>query len=71
MTDPLHELSQVRQVLGCSEAEDPVSVARKLVVQNAKLTTAVSLLNSMVLSGEDHSDTSREVVQQALHGGGG
>lgn len=32
----------------------------------AKVKTAVALLNSMVLSGEDHSDTSRKIVDEAL-----
>lgn len=32
----------------------------------ARLRAAVALLNSMVLSGEDHSETSRIVVREAL-----
>ena len=31
-----------------------------------KLRSAVALLNSMVLSGEDHSDVSRQAVEEAL-----
>jgi hypothetical protein len=32
----------------------------------ARLSSAVALLNSMVLSGESHSDVSRQVVRDAL-----
>jgi hypothetical protein len=32
-----------------------------------RIQTAVAMLNSMVLSGEDHSDTSRAVVREALN----
>lgn len=31
-----------------------------------QLSKAVALLNSMVLSGESHSETSRQVVREAL-----
>jgi len=34
--------------------------------KNAELKKAVSLLNSMVLSGEKHSDASQKIVKQAL-----
>lgn len=33
-----------------------------------QLQEAVGLLNSMVLSGEEHSEVSRKIVQQALMG---
>lgn len=38
----------------------------KLEAKNKKLREAVALLNSMILSGEYHSDKSREIVEQAL-----
>jgi len=36
--------------------------------KNKRLREATGLLNSMVLSGEIHTDTSRQVVEQALKG---
>jgi hypothetical protein len=35
-------------------------------VRIVRLQQAVALLNSMILSGEDHSETSREAVRAAL-----
>jgi len=39
---------------------------KQLMQRIPKLEKAVALLNSMILSGEDHSDTSRQVVKEAL-----
>lgn len=46
--------------------DDLTAEIERLKAQNAKVRTAVSLLNSMVLSDEDHSETSRAVVRDAL-----
>ena len=37
-----------------------------LQAANTRLREAVGLLNSMVLSGENHSEQSKKVVEQAL-----
>lgn len=39
---------------------------RATTARELKLQKAVALLNSMVLSGENHSEVSREIVREAL-----
>ena len=39
---------------------------KAMTEKEIKLRKAVGLLNSMVLSGESHSETSREIVKEAL-----
>jgi len=51
--------------LGCDQNFKKI---KNLEAENKRLKEAVGLLNSMVLSGERHSATSREVVERALKG---
>jgi FtsZ-binding cell division protein ZapB len=55
----------------CQKAVDNVKAdlmaeIKELREKNDRLRTAVALLNSMILSGESHSDTSRAVMRAAL-----
>lgn len=40
-----------------------------VVDDNKYLREAVSLLNSMILSGEEHTEESRKIVKQVMEGG--
>jgi hypothetical protein len=53
----LMEHEKVRDLLMCCRTE---------LQRIPKLEKAVALLNSMVLAGEDHSDTSLQIVNEAL-----
>ena len=46
--------------------DDAVAQIVGLQSENNRLRNAVALLNSMILSGEDHSEISRAVVRDAL-----
>lgn len=40
--------------------------AKRLQAENQRLRNAVALLNSMILSNEGHTETSRAVVREAV-----
>ena len=44
------------------------NLIKELEGENKKQRYAIGLLNSMVLSGEEHSDESKKIVKQALKG---
>lgn len=58
-----HDRATVRAVFGAIEATGSQVVTNDKMRQ---LGTAVAMLNSMVLSGESHSETSRQVVRAAF-----
>ncbi len=57
-------------MMGCRDMEVNIATTQEVMQEQAeeiqRLKAAVSLLNSMVLSGEQHSDRSRAVVKKAL-----
>lgn len=58
-----YDRATVRAVLSALEASGYRILSSDVL---RRLQTAVAMLNSMVLSGEDHSDTSRAAVRSAL-----